>query len=337
MIHVNTNFISIITSVVSVTIISFLVLTFTSLDKAQADNGKNLVPQWMKQNAIRWHNDEVSDNEFINNIKWAVEKKIIPIQLVFLNNSTQDRSYEFKDIAYYWGTGRMSDKDFVGTVRYMIKNGEIRMDDSFRLDIHRQLKMLSVTNETEKSVVVVPILTATAYYDNGFYAHYRGECSKCLTIKIRDDVHSMMDSVNGLNVLKTLGYHTITDIDIDKNPKILEQYDEVILLHNEYVTQREFDAITNHPQVLYLYPNALYAKVSINYWNDTVTLVRGHGYPNNTIGNGFGWKFDNSKLEYDRVCDNWNFHKIDNGMMLNCYPEGRLDYDISLLQAIKDF
>jgi hypothetical protein len=117
----------------------------------------------------------------------------------------------------------------------------------------------------------------------------------------------------------------------------LEKYDEVILLHNEYVTQREFDAITKHPQVLYLYPNALYAKVSINYWNDTVTLVRGHGYPNSTIGNGFGWKFDNSKLEYDRGCENWNFHKIYNGIMLNCYPEGRLDFDIGLLQAIKDF
>jgi hypothetical protein len=103
------------------------------------------------------------------------------------------------------------------------------------------------------------------------------------------------------------------------------------------VTQREFDAITKHPQVLYLYPNALYAKVSINYWYNTVTLVRGHGYPNSTIANGFGWKFDISKLEYDRDCENWNFHKIYNGIMLNCYPEGRLDFDIGLLQAIKDF
>lgn len=40
----NTNFIQIITYVVSVVIVSFLVLTFTSLDKAQADNGKKILP-----------------------------------------------------------------------------------------------------------------------------------------------------------------------------------------------------------------------------------------------------------------------------------------------------
>ncbi len=328
----------IITYVVSLSIASFLVLIlFIPLDKAEADNGKNLVPQWIKHDAVWWHDGKISYSEFINSIKWSVEKKIIPIQLVVLNNSTQSRSYEFKDIAYYWGTGRISDKDFVSTVRYMIKNGGIRMDDNFRSSISQQLKTISVTNETEKSVVVVPILTSSAYSDMGFYAHYRGECSRCLTVKIHDDLHSLMDSSNGLKVLKSLGYHTITDIDIDKNPKILEQYDEVILLHNEYVTQREFDAITKHPQVLYLYPNALYAKVSIDYWNNTVTLVRGHGYPNSTIVNGFGWQYDNSKLEYDRGCENWNFHKIYNGMMLSCYPEWRLDYDMTLLQAIKDF
>jgi hypothetical protein len=71
------------------------------------------------------------------------------------------------------------------------------------------------------------------------------------------------------------------------------------MLHKE-----EFNAITNHPHVVYLYPNSLYAKVSIDYWNNTTTLIRGHGYPDKTLGNGFGWKFDNSKFEYDRECAN---------------------------------
>lgn len=315
---------------------SSIVVTIVS-NLAYADTGNTIIPSWIKKDAVWWHDDKISDNEFINTIKWSVEKKVIPIQVFVLDNYTQNKSYEFKNIAYYWGAGKISDKDFISTVRYMIKNGLIKMDDDFESNIKQKLKMVSVTNETEKSVVVIPVLTSTAYSEKGFYAQYRGECSNCFTVKIRDDLHSFMDSSNGLQILKSLGYNTITDIDIDQNPKILEQYDEVILLHNEYVTQREFDAITKHPQVLYLYPNALYAKVSIDYWNNTITLVQGHGYPNSTVVNGFGWKFDNSKLEYDRVCDNWNFYKIDNGMMLNCYPEGRLDFDVTLLQAIKDF
>jgi hypothetical protein len=313
------------------------VYLLVAINKAEASSGTNFIPSWIKKTAVWWHDGKISDSEFINNIKWFIGKKIIPIQLVITNNNTTQRPYEFKDIAYYWGTGKISDKDFVSTIKHLVKNGVIKMDDDFISNVNQKMKTFSVSNETEKSVVVIPVLTSSAYSDRGFYAHYRGECTRCLTIKIRDDTHSFVDSSNGLKVLQSLGYNTITDIDIDKNPKILEKYDEVILLHNEYVTQREFDAITKHSQVLYLYPNALYAKVRINYLNDTVTLVRGHGYPNNTIANGFSWKFDNSKLEYDRNCENWKLYKINNGVMLNCYPEERLNYDMELLQAIKDF
>ena len=37
------------------------------------------------------------------------------------------------------------------------------------------------------------------------------------------------------------------------------------MLHNEYVTRPMFDAITSHPNVIYLYPNALYAEIEVNY------------------------------------------------------------------------
>ena len=69
----------------------------------------------------------------------------------------------------------------------------------------------------------------------------------------------------GIQVLSLLGYTTITDIDIDQNPGILKEFDAVIMLHNEYVTRTMFDAITNHPNVIYLYPNALYAEIEVNY------------------------------------------------------------------------
>ena len=65
--------------------------------------------------------------------------------------------------------------------------------------------------------------------------------------------------------LTLLGYPSITDIEIDKNPDILQQFDKVIMLHNEYVTRTMFDAITSHPNVIYLYPNALYAEIEVNY------------------------------------------------------------------------
>ena len=144
-------------------------------------------------------------------------------------------------------------------------------------------------------------------------------------------------SGNGFQVFKLLGYEIISDIDVDQDPDILKKYDKVILLHNEYVTKKEFDAITNHPNVLFLYPNALYAEVKIDYDTNFLTLQRGHNFPEPQIRNGFDWKFDNSPLEYDVDCQEMGFDRIDNGWMLNCYPEKPIHQSKVLLNMIKEF
>lgn len=142
-------------------------------------------------------------------------------------------------------------------------------------------------------------------------------------------------SGGGASMLYFLNYTDLTDVDVDKDPSILKKYDKVILLHNEYVTQKEFNAITKHKNVVYLYPNALYALVKSDYKTNTITLQKGHGYPTKDITNGFKWRYDNSKYEYDLQCDNWKFTSIPNGKMLNCNPDYRVFFDKNLLLEIK--
>ncbi len=189
---------------------------------------------------------------------------------------------------------------------------------------------------SQKAVFVYPILTQAAYGNNGFYDYYEKKCdSHCITVPIPQKIESTYSSSSkGATVLTLLYYPFITDIDIDKNPDILKKYDKVILLHSEYVTKKEFDAITNHPNVVYLYPNSLYAQVNVDYSKNTITLIKGHGYQN--VLNAFGWKYDNSKSEYNFNCDNWKFEKISNGKQLSCYPEYRILTDKDLLNAIKN-
>ncbi|MGQ0772493.1 MAG: hypothetical protein ACT4NT_06965, partial [Nitrososphaerota archaeon] len=158
--------------------------------------------------------------------------------------------------------------------------------------------------------------------------------SKCLTIQIKNNFLPQSNP-NAVQVLKLLGYDFTTDVDVDKDPSILAKYDKVVILHNEYVTKREFDAITSHPNVIYLYPNALYAEVKSDYDKNTIVLIRGHNYPSQEIRNGFDWKFDNSELEYELDCKNMEFNRIDNGWMLNCYPENVIHKNMDLLRAIK--
>jgi len=202
-------------------------------------------------------------------------------------------------------------------------------------DIYSQIGYSSTTNST---VVVYPVFTQAAYSENGFYYFYYNKCdSSCLTVKLPDDIIPVYQTGGrALMALNLLNYSIITDVDVDQHPEILKNYNKIILLHNEYVTQKEFDAITSHPHVLYLFPNALYAKITTDYTNNTITLIRGHGYPDSSVKNGFGWKSDNSQYEYDVKCNNWKFYKIDNGKMVNCYPSFRILYDQSFLQAIKD-
>ena len=189
-----------------------------------------------------------------------------------------------------------------------------------------------------RSVVIFPIFTQSAYDRNGFHTFYTGRCDDCTTVEIENSYEKLYSTgANGFRILEFLGYEVLDDIDIDKNPEILHNYDKVVLLHNEFVTEAEFQAITNHPNVVYLYPNALSSKVVSDYSTNQITLIRGPGYPENGIENGFDWKYDNSQYFEDWDCLEWEFYEIENGYMLNCYPELILPlYGLEILKSIKE-
>ena len=197
---------------------------------------------------------------------------------------------------------------------------------------------IGVYHEENKSVIIIPIFTASAYSENGFYDFYEKKCENCTTTKILTEKELVStSSANAVKILKLLGYDSITDVELDKNPNLISEYNKIIILHNEYVTKKMFNAITSHPNVIYLYPNALYAEIDVNYEKNEITLIRGHNYPESEILNGFNWEFENTPYEYDKKCENWEFYDIPNGKMLNCYPEQKIWQDKDLLKMLKEF
>ena len=192
--------------------------------------------------------------------------------------------------------------------------------------------------DDQKSVVVNPIFTAAAYTSPGFYDYFGKKCDeKCLTVPIKiDGTSGYTSSWAGLQALEILGYDVIDDLEVNNNPGILKKYDKVVVLHNEYVTKEMFDAFESHPNVIYLYPNALYAEVDYDSMENTITLIRGHQYPTDDIVNGFDWKNENTHpFEYDTECLEWEFYSIDNGWMLNCYPEQSFLTNSELIKKIR--
>ena len=198
-------------------------------------------------------------------------------------------------------------------------------------------KIYSYLRNTDNSTIAVyPSFTRTSYALGGLAYNYLGDCENCIASRIiYDDDGAYAEGHTAYQALKILGYDFITDVDIDKNPEILSKYDRVILLHNEYATQNMFDAITSHPNVVYLYPGALSIKTNADYVAEQLLLVRGHGYPDESVKNGFDWEFDNSNLT-DASCLEWEFVRIDNGYMLNCYPESIIHASPLLLLSIKE-
>jgi hypothetical protein len=310
-----------------------------------------LIPDWVKNNAGWWAADQIEDADFINGIEYLIKKDILGIDNTKIKGKVPIEDVKFSPA---WKV----DKDkfvFVSSAFFEVygSNGNCLIDSNDgiskwlstllalnpnKMDVYNEV---ALWNDPQKAVVVYPYFTYAAYQSQGFYDYYNGKCDDCTTTKLVQPTSQYTSSGKAHQALTMLGYSSITDLEIDKNPNILQQFEKVIILHNEYVTRAMFDAITNHPNVIYLYPNALYAEIEVNYVDETITLIRGHNYPENEISNGFDWEFDNTHpYEYDDTCFDMEFYKTEDGWMTNCYPENLFLADteqlFNILKLIKD-
>jgi len=333
-------------------IISLGIIACNEKIESQTSSSAEMIPDWIKNNASWWSDNLIDDIDFINGLQYLIKHKIIKI-----DNKKILGQVHLEDIRF--SPSWQVDKDHLvfvqssffeayGVYGHCITEGDNQAWGSImlglnpnKLDIYNEV---AVWNDPQKTVVVYPYFTFVAYIEPGFYTYYRGECDSCTTTKFASAnlfYNEYQSSGIGHQALTLLGYASISDMEIDQNPGILQQFDKVIVLHNEYVTRAMFDAITNHPNVIYLYPNALYAEIEVDYIDETITLIRGHNYPEPEITNGFDWEFDNTHpYEYDSKCKSMDIYKIKNGYMTNCYPENVFlknnEQIFKLLKLIKD-
>jgi len=307
------------------------------------------VPDWIKNNANWWSENLIDDVDFINGLQYLIEHKIIKIDNKKILGKVPLEDIKFSDS---WQINKnflvfvqSSFFEIYGKYGDCVMDGDSKVWRSLALGLNpNKMDMyneVAVWNDPQKTVVVYPYFTSVAYTEPGFYTYFRGECDDCTTTKFAQPTVLYTSSGIGHQALTLLGYPTITDVEIDKNPSILQQFDKVIMLHNEYVTRTMFDAITNHPNVIYLYPNALYAEIEVDYIDETITLIRGHNYPEPEITNGFDWEFDNTHpYEFDSECKSMDIYRIKNGHMTTCYPENVFlknnEQIFKLLKLIKD-
>ena len=231
---------------------------------------------------------------------------------------------------------------------YLTDNDIVRVNNNFapidgiRVTLNESTaeQIIDALKPNNNSVVIYPIFTSAAYSEPGFYTYFGGNCDESCITDISFENPEFKYTSNGLTsqILYHVGYDFLTDIEVDKNPELLQNYDTVILLHNEYVTKKMFDAISNHPNLIFLAPNALYAEIDVNYDDNTMTLIRGHNYPEFDIKNGFDYEIEERfhHYEYDSECLTWEFIEIENGFHLNCYPGAVIHKNLDILLKMKE-
>ena len=223
----------------------------------------------------------------------------------------------------------------------LTQEGIETLQDEIRIDLKSDMvEEYQLVSAPEGAVVIYPTFTAAAYSEPGFYTFFRGECDEsCITdLSFADPTLHFTSSSIATQLLFLLGYDFLMDETVDKNPEILKNYDKIILLHNEYVTKKMFDAISTHPNIIYLFPNALYAEIDVNHDDETMTLIRGHNYPEFEIRNGFDYEIEQQfhDYEYDTDCIGWEFIEFENGYALNCYPDLMIHTDLNIALKVKE-
>ena len=257
------------------------------------------------------------------------------------SNTIETNQNEEKMELIEWNSGKL--------FKVLVEPKDIRVIDGERIplkaifelksDLAETYNQIGVFDQEEKPLVIIPTFTASAYAPFGFYNYYNEQCGEqCLTTKIiSEDKLNYNSSANAVRILNLLGYDSISDLELHKNPSILNNYDKIILLHNEYVSKKMFDVITSHNNIIFLYPNALYAEIEVDISKNKIKLIRGHDYPPG-IKNGFNYEIEERfhKYEYDNTCLDWEFIEFKNGYALNCYPEHAIFQDELLLKALKE-
>ncbi|GEM_PF-5361667 len=147
------------------------------------------------------------------------------------------------------------------------------------------------------TAIVKPVFTHSAYQKGAFYTFYdrhkndtatQYDLNMLTTKMVYGWGHSKGALVYFYPSIKNNTINVITDVEVHNND--ITQYNKLILLHNEYVTQPYYDNLRNFVErggTLILFDGSpLYAEVSYDNVANTITLLLGHY-----------WSFDGIQAE----------------------------------------
>jgi hypothetical protein len=224
-----------------------------------------------------------------------------------------------------------------------------KQPDTFDDDTKSNANTLDIFKNV--SIAIVEPTFTNAAYNNAFYIFYNLYLNSLygqnitnylnlLTTNLEKDPqpdineYGLKNHISGLIPNANISFLSDADIHngyVLKNSKInLDNYDILILGHQEYVTQDEYDHlkqfVANGGILILMYSNSLYAEVSYDDNADSITLVKGHNWEYN---GKTAWK---SIIQERWIADtsNWtgsNYANQSSGIIFGNNPFGYVKHE----------
>jgi hypothetical protein len=274
---------------------------------------------------------------------------------------TEQKNYSS---SFLWGNMSALSAMIPGLESYSYANNNAVLEDGIRI------------------AIIEPTFTAAAY-NNSFYLFYQKYSDTPAKVNITKDLNLLSNTVTSnptitptpkvhsafamLSLLKNLklispqsNITVLTDVDVN-NGLIFKRlnsgrvdpntnaYDLIILGHQEYVTQKEYDHlkkfVSNGGTMMLLDGNVFYAQVRFDRITDTITLVKGHGWAYNGKS---AWKSVNERWTKETsewvgsnyLCyscnisfanDPWEYQHHEEQYVTNANDKILMNYNASLL------
>jgi len=102
-------------------------LEIVPISQINLDSVSLEIPDWIKNNAGWWAEDQITDSDFTSGIEFMIKEKIIRIPELPESESTIEKKVPdwIKNNAGWWAQDLISDEDFVNGIEYLVKNGII--------------------------------------------------------------------------------------------------------------------------------------------------------------------------------------------------------------------
>ena len=103
-----------------------LCVTLMSGVISQINAEQFVIPNWIKNNAKWWYQDQISDSEFIKGIQYLIQNKIMIVPSTNTNVTDENKIPSWiKNDAGWWANGTISDNEFVSGIQYLVSSGII--------------------------------------------------------------------------------------------------------------------------------------------------------------------------------------------------------------------